>query len=93
MKIKHNECQKLKKRLKLVSQPNFRFKMKQELVDLQEQIRKEIILNRKSKNQKRVVGNSIDVIESTGKPPALQKLHDMEYDLSILNQKNKKLLK
>ena len=36
LKVKHNECQKLRRRLKLVSQPNFRFSMKQELVDLQE---------------------------------------------------------
>jgi hypothetical protein len=83
MEVKRKELIRLKKRLHKVSQPNFKLNMKNYLNKLKSKIRNETIKNRKAKNYKRVTGNTIDNIEKSGKPEALLKLHDKEYDLGV----------
>lgn len=91
LKLKKTEYLGLKERFEKVSKPGFKLQLQTEIKELKAELKQTKILKRKSDNQQRALTNNLDNLEQVGKPNSLIKLHDLEYDLAVFAEKNKKL--
>ncbi len=91
LKLRKAEYLQLKERFEKVSTPGFKLQLQTEIRKLKSVIKQTKILKRQSDNQQRTLTGNLNHIEQVGKPNSLVKLHDLEYEIAVFEEKNQKL--